>query len=552
MPTDGGWGREPGDDRTLVEFLLDRVEADGDSELLDVLGEKVTAAELQHRVARVAGGLRELSVTRGDRVAMLIDNSMPAVLALWATIEVGAIAVPINTAYKGEFLRNALVDSDPVVFVVDGDLAPRLDGIGELPPALAHVVVVGDQPGVERRESTGGSMPARHRWDDFVATDPASPHIGTPADLAALIYTGGTTGPAKGCMISHACEIAVTVQVAINHRRTPDDVVYSPLPMFHNNVLTFAIFGPPILGGRGAVGRKFSVSQFWPEINRVGATKTGLLGSMAHFLAHDVDRPEMPRSGAPEANRTLGKLAAAPMPQAIDAILHERFGLETCSGGYGQTEACLLSWLPPGVENRVDAAGVLNTEYFDVRIFDDDDHEVPRGESGEIVARPRRPHVMFDGYWRRPEATVNSSRNWWYHTGDIGRVDGDDYLYFLDRKDDYVRRRGENVSTQEIENIVMGYGGFVEVAVHAVPSDATEDDVKLTAVLTDDATVTHEELFTWCVDRVPYFALPRYIEFRDHLPHSPLDKVLKRQLRDEGVTAATWDREQSDVTFEKR
>jgi crotonobetaine/carnitine-CoA ligase len=260
----------------------------------------------------------------------------------------------------------------------------------------------------------------------------------------------------------------------------------------------------------------------------------------------------MPRSGAPEANTSLRLLGAAPMPTEVDDIFRERFGLKTFSGAYGVTEASLISWQPPGVVNKPNAAGVINDEYFDVRIFDDDDNELPRGTDGEIVIRPKRPEVMFEGYWGRPEATVGTSRNWWYHTGDIGRVDEEGFLYFVDRKADYLRRRGENISSFEVESIIMGHGAFADVAVHAVPSPLTEDDLKITATIAEGESITEEELFRWCIDELPYFALPRYIEFRTELPRSPVGRVLKRELRDEGVTATTWDVEASGISYEKR
>jgi crotonobetaine/carnitine-CoA ligase len=245
-------------------------------------------------------------------------------------------------------------------------------------------------------------------------------------------------------------------------------------------------------------------------------------------------------------------MGAAPMPVEVDNIMKERFGLQTFSGAYGVTEASLISWSPPGVRNRPNAAGVVNDEYFDVRIFDDDEREVPRGTDGEIVIRPKRPHVMFEGYWGNPTATVGTSRNWWYHTGDIGRVDADGFLSFVDRKADYLRRRGENISSFEVESILMGHGSLADVVVHAVPSDMTEDDLKITATLKDGVELSEEELFRWAIDELPYFALPRYIEFRKELPRSPVGRVLKRELREEGVTATTWDVEASDVTYEKR
>ncbi len=204
------------------------------------------------------------------------------------------------------------------------------------------------------------------------------------------------------------------------------------------------------------------------------------------------------------------------------------------------------------MENRPNAAGVVNDEYFDVRIFDDDDHEVPPGTDGEIVLRPKRPHVMFEGYWGRPDVTVETSRNWWYHTGDIGRIDEDRYLYFVDRKADYLRRRGENIASFEVERILMGHGGLADVAVHAVPSELTEDDLKITATVKEGAELDEESLFRWCIEQLPYFALPRYIEFRAALPRNPVGRVLKRDLRDEGVTPTTWDAEKSGIEYERQ
>jgi crotonobetaine/carnitine-CoA ligase len=286
-------------------------------------------------------------------------------------------------------------------------------------------------------------------------------------------------------------------------------------------------------------------------MNRTGATITSTLGTMAYLLAHDSDRPEMPRSGAPEANKSLRLIGAAPLPVEVDEVLRDRFGVETFSGAYGVTEASLISWQPPGVRNRPNAAGIVNDEYFDVRIFDDDDNERPAGEQGEIVVRPKRPQVMFEGYWGRPDATVETSRNWWYHTGDIGMIDDDRYLYFVDRKADYLRRRGENISSFEVERVLMRHGSLADVAVHAVPSELTEDDLKITATLVDGASLTEAELFRWCIDELPYFALPRYIEFRDELPRSPVGRVLKRELRAEGPSGS-WDATTSGIEYERR
>jgi crotonobetaine/carnitine-CoA ligase len=536
---------------SLSQLLTTRLESDPDSEYLDVTGTAFSAADVARRGGSLAASLATLGVEQGDRVATLMENSPAAMLSWWGTVLRGAICAPINSAYKGDYLRHQLADSASRVVVVQGDLASRVAAVAKDVESLEHVIVTGEPDiDLDAPELRGVSV---HRWDDVLAVEPAPPNLDVaPRDLATFVYTGGTTGPSKGCMLSHNYHVGLANQIAICWRRTPDDVVWSALPLFHFNAISVCLVGALTCGGRAAVSGKFSVSGFWPEMSRTGATVVSLLGSMAYLLANDEDRPQMPKSGLPEANTSLRLIGAAPMPPEIDRALRERFGVEVFSGAYGLTEASLVSWTPLGVENRPNAAGVINDEYFDVRIFDNDDNELRRGTDGEIVLRPKRPHVMYEGYWGNDEATVRTHRNLWFHSGDIGRIDEDGYLYFIDRKADYLRRRGENISSFEVEKIIFKHDAVIDVVVHAVPSALTEDDLKITATLDPGATLTEEQLFLWCVEELPYFALPRYIEFRDELPRSPVGRVLKRVLRDEGVTESTWDLEKSDVTYERR
>ena len=534
-----------GEQDTVLDLLRRRLDSDPDGEYLDVCGTTCSAADVEWAATRISAALAGLGVAPGDRVATLIENSAEAMLAWWGIVAGGAVAVPVNTAFKGDYLRHQLVDSGSRVLVVEAGLAERAERVVDDIEGLAHLVVIGDADTAVRT--------TRHTWDELLAADPAPLASGVrPSDLATFIYTGGTTGLSKGCMLSHSYHGTLSRQIGVCWRRTADDVVWTPLPLFHFNAIVTAVLGPLVYGGRAAIYRRFSVSNFWPEMKRVGATVTSTLGTMAYLLANDVDRPEQPLSGAPEANTTLRLVGAAPLPVQIDRTIRERFGVATFSGAYGVTEASLISWQPPGVENRPDAAGVVNDEYFDVRIFDDDDNELPRGSDGEIVVRPKRPQTMFEGYWGRPEATVATSRNWWYHTGDIGRIDDDRFLYFVDRKADYLRRRGENISSFEVERSLMRHPALADVAVHAVPSQLTEDDLKVTATPQEGATVTEEELFRWCIDELPYFALPRYIELRPELPRSPVGRVLKRELRDEAATDAWWDAEAAGIAYERR
>jgi crotonobetaine/carnitine-CoA ligase len=532
-------------DTTVLDALATRLERDPDGPYLDFDGVALTAREMDRHANRIAHQLAALGVVRGDRVATLLENSPEQVMTFFAAAKLGAIQVPTNTAYKGEFLRHVLADSGAAVMVVQGELASR---VAELVPTAATdlpelkaVVVVGPTDAVI------DGLPV-HDWAALLeaGSDEAPPDPGLrPSDLSCFIYTAGTTGPSKGCMLPHHYVVALGEQIARAWQRTADDIVLTPLPLFHFNAISVCVVGTLLVGGSAAIVRRFSVSRFWAEVQRTNATMLSMLGSLAILVANADDSPEM------EGHR-LRLCAAAPMPPDTDRIWRERFGCATFSAGYGLTEASLLSLLPAGEPNRPGAAGRLNDVEFEVRVVDDEDRDVPVGEIGEIVCRPTGPNLMFAGYWRRPEATVEVLRNLWFHTGDLAKVDEDRFLYFVDRKKDYLRRRGENISSFEMERTFVAHPAIKDVAVHAVASAQGEDDVKVTAVLQEGATITEEELCRWSVDQVPYFAVPRYIEFRDDLPRNPVGRVLKYELRDDGVTEQTWDREAAGFTFERR
>jgi crotonobetaine/carnitine-CoA ligase len=513
---------------TITAALRQRVDSDPDGPYLDFHGDAWTARRMDDESRRVARGLAARGVRRGDRVANLMENSADQVVVFFATLRLGAIAVPINNAYKGEFLRHQVDDCGAEIVIVQDDLAERIDAIvgADTTPAVREVLRASQLATLDGPEIDEPDL--------------------RPSDLACFIYTAGTTGPSKGCMLSHNYVVGMSNQIARAWQRKADDIVWTPLPLFHLNAISICVVGTLIIGGSASIARRFSVSGFWPEIKRTKATMVSMLGSLAILIANADDHPDM-------QGHCLRVCAAAPMPPDIDRIWRERFGCATFSGGFGLTEASLLAALPPGVENKPGAAGMLNQIEFVVALLDDDDVEVPVGEVGEICARPRHPDLMFAGYWNRAADTVTAWRNLWFHTGDLGRIDDEQFLYFVDRKKDAMRRRGENISSFEMEKTLYGHPGLQDVAVHAVASEISEDDVKVTAVRKPDAAaLTEEELCRWIADRVPYFAIPRYIEFRDDLPRNPTGKVLKFELRTDGVTAATWDREAAGVTFERR
>jgi crotonobetaine/carnitine-CoA ligase len=533
------WSRA--EQETVTGALARAVAEFGPRTFLDFSGDTYSYADIDRESTRLARGLIALGVRKGDAVASILDNNLHAVLSWFAINKAGGISVPVNTAYKGEFLRHQLNDCGARIVLAEADYAQR---VVEVEAELRSVETLLQREGPPVTSSRvkvlelGGVFPASGKALD-------DPNV--PTDLAMLIYTAGTTGPSKGCMISHNYVCNLGRQVVLTDDRNRDDCNWTALPLFHMNAIGGSILSCMFVGARVAIFPRFSVSRFWPDIRRSGATVASLLGSMITFLAEAEDTAD--------SRACFGQLhtvRGSPFPAPLQEKWKARFGVRRAgSNSYGLTEAARVTGsrfdedAPPGSSGRPNAD-------FDVRIFDDDDNELPPGTPGEIVVRPRRPNIMFEGYWNRPDDTLRIMRNMWLHSGDIGQMDKAGYLHFVDRKKDYVRRRGENISTFEVETALRSHPYIADVAVHAVLSDSGEDDVKATIVLKAAGAVTEEMLCRWAIERLPYFTIPRYIEFREDLPRNPVGRVLKYQLRSEGCTPTTWDREKAGVQLPKR
>jgi carnitine-CoA ligase len=524
---------------TIIHALERAVAEVPDKVFLDLSGDLYTYADVHRLATELAHGLRTLGVELGQPVASVLDNNIDAII-LWLAINmIGGVSAPVNTAFKGPFLRNQINDCSASVLVVEAEYVDRVVDIQAELPNVRHLVVRGTGP---RPATSIAFDDLRHVGAERL------PNIATPDQLSMLIYTSGTTGASKGCMISHnhACNMGWTTATARNY--TPDDVLATPLPLFHLNSIGITILPALIAKATAALSPRFSVSQFWPEVERTGATSVSLLGSPATFIA------EAPDTDA--SRRCYGQLRCVlgnPIFPEIAQKWRERFGVKQIGGsGYGMTEAPFIASTPVGAPPGPPGSSGFTGMDFEVKIVDDNDFELEFGQPGEIIARPTRPNVMFSGYWNKPADTVRAWKNLWFHTGDIGKMDEKGYIYFVDRKKDYLRRRGENISSLEIEAVFKEHPAILDVAVHAVFSPSGEDDLKVTAELKDGAQLTEEELCRWSIDRLPYFAIPLYIEFRESMPRTPTGKVQKEVLRSEGKTPTTWDREAAGVTFTRR
>jgi carnitine-CoA ligase len=528
---------------TVIDALDRAVTQHPERILLDVGGELFSYADVERLSTRLANALAALGVRRAETVVTMLDNNADAIICWLAINKLRAVSVPINTALRGEFLRHQIADAAASLVICEGDYLSRIRAVIADQSSVKTVLYRGAFD--DCLASTGARIAPLDEYrgiDDTPLRDRPQ-----PSDLACLIYTAGTTGPSKGCMLSYnfMCNLA-RLQLRAGPA-TESDVTLTPLPLFHMNAVCVGVLSNILVGARVAIMPRFSVSNFWPEVERSGATIASILGGMGALLAQAPDNEAM--------KRCIGQIHTVrgnPFTETTKQIWRTRFGARQVGGnGYGLTEACVVTSLPAGEYAAPGSSGKRIPD-FDVRIVDELDRELPANVPGEIIVRPLRPDIMFQGYWRRPEETLRLLRNLWFHTGDIGKFDEAGFFYFIDRKKDYLRRRGENISSFEVESAFAQHPDIAEVAVHAVPAVNGEDDVKVTAVLHPQSTLTEELLFRWSMDKVPYYALPRYIEFRESLPKNPQGRVLKYELRERGKTPATWDLEDTDIKIEKR
>ena len=520
-----GVDRLPPRHRTLPALLTLQAEQIGNEPFLRVDDTERSFAEMREAVARRAGAFAEAGIRRGDRVALMAENRVEVIDAWLACAWLGAVFVPFNTATRGPQLEHVLVNSAPKVLVLEEALLRPLEVVGELPRELERLWVLDT---ADRGTVRGRSM------EPFPAPGEALPAADVrPGETVAILYTSGTTGPSKGVMCPQAQFYWwARSTAAMLGGLTGDDVLYTCLPLFHTNALN-ACVQALIHGGRFVVGPRFSASRFWDRLVEADATVTYLLGAMVSILA------KTPETPAERGHRVRVALAPA-TPVDLHELFRERFGV-LLRDGFGMTETNAVIGARDG-EQRPGTMGRVMPGY-EAKIVDEDDEEVPDGVPGELVMRADEPFAFATGYWRMPEQTAESWRNLWFHTGDRAVRDPDGSFRFLDRMKDAIRRRGENISAWEVEQVRQLHADVAAAAVIPVPSELGEDEVMAVVVPRNGAELDPVDLMGHCEPRLAYFAIPRYVEIVPELPLTENGKVQKFVLRERGVTEATWDRD---------
>ena len=522
--------RVPSREDCVLRYVLEkRAEQHPDKPFMRLPdGDAISYGAFRASVERAAAGLAALGVKQGDYVNVWLPNGVDMVRIWFAINWLGAVYVPINTAYRGNVLAHVIANGGAELMIVASDLVERLAHVDRA--QLRTLVVAGGKehaiPGME--------FVPLEKLDADPATLPPLKQPIEPWDVQSIIYTSGTTGRSKGVLSSYTHMWHMTGVQAFPMLDETDCYLIS-LPFFHVGG-TLPIIAMLNRGGTVGMGGDFATEAFWPTVRATGATYTILLGVMSTFLSKRTPSPD-------DREHTLKKITMIPLPDDWRDFA-ERFG-PTVWTLFNMTEVSVPIFSEPNPQ----APGTCGKQRpgVDLRIVDVHDREVPVGEIGELIVRTDAPWALNSGYYKNPEATAQAWRNGWFHTGDGFRKDEHGNYFFVDRMKDAIRRRGENISSFEVEAEILTHPKIRECAVVAVPNEMAEDDVLAIVAPATGAAVDPLELLEFLKPRLAHFMLPRYVRIMTDLPRTPTQKVEKYILRQQGLTSDTWDREKAGV-----
>jgi carnitine-CoA ligase len=527
---------------TLPSVLRERARTHGDRVFIAVPEEErsYSFAGTLEAAEQIATNLLAEGVI-GDRLLIMASNSTAYILSWFGAALAGMVEVPINTAYRGSFLEHQIGIAGPRVAVVDAEFAERFIESKDACAVIERFYVLGEDSAVNaacsQLHANGWQAEPWHR----LLSGRSRPDLPTPRpqDPVGILFTSGTTGPSKGVTMSHAHMYFFADECVSLTQLTADDTYLVMGPLFHGNAQFLAAYPALIAGARFVLRKRFSASRWIDWVRDDRATVTNFVGVMMDFVWKQPARTD-------DSDNDLRCIFAAPTAPYLDEF-RARFGVQAFVEVFGLTETAMPIMTPYGRPRPLGAAGLLNARYFDIRLVDPEtDEEVPVGEVGELVVRPKLPWTTTLGYFGMPDKTAEAFRNLWFHTGDGLRRDEDGWYYFVDRLKDALRRRGENISSYEVEAPLLDHPDVAECAVIAVPAEhaAGEDEVMAVIVPVAGSSPPPAAIWAWCDERLPAFAVPRYLRFVDALPMTPSEKVQKRALREQGVTAPnTHDRQ---------
>ncbi|WP_417514447.1 AMP-binding protein [Minwuia sp.] len=499
-------------------------------------GEPYTYAAA-HRAANAMGNaFREIGVVAGEQVILMLHNRLEYLWCWVGLTRIGAAAVAVNTAYKGRFLTHVMTNTQSKIAVVEPEFLSWIADIEDTIPDLKTVYVMG---GIPADRPDFARITVRDYAELEGGSDADIDHEVTYRDIGMIMFTSGTTGPSKAVLMPHGHLHLVGESMKLSMKLTEADRYYICMPLFHAQGILMQTYGTMMAGGSAVMMKTFKPGNWIDDIRKYDITVTNLLGVMNDFVLSQPSRDN-------DADNGLRALCALPVTQETMNTLGKRFGVDKFVELFGMTECNLPVWRPFDAPNEAGCSGKVWDEYFEVIVADPEtDEALPTGEVGEILVRPKEPFCFMQGYQGMPDRTAETWRNLWFHTGDAARFDERGYLWYIDRIKDTIRRRGENISSYEVEAVLLDHPAVAEVAAVAVKAEQGGEDEVLACIVLEPGAEAPDPvaLLDFCAPRMPYFAVPRFIEFIDEIPKTPSSKIQKNKLRDRGLSDATWDRE---------
>lgn len=538
----------------LARVLRERAEASPDRDFLKFAGDGwLSYGRVNALSNRVANGLLARGVGRGESVSVMLPNCAEFMPVWFGVLKAGGVMSSINTAYKGDFMSWTINLVEARFLVISDTFLDRLDYIKDELPKLEHVVVM-------KTGAQEGPDPVKWRWEsleELMQAGSESEPDGVEyswTDDARIIFTSGTTGRSKGVIKQNAADYfsarglleVVSGTSGRSIEELAEDTFFSCLPLFHSNAQVLSAYPAMVAGGRVAFVERFSSSRFWQQVIDAEATVFNSIGAVSYFI-YNIPESEL------DKKHKVHTVFAAPAPKDIYFEFQERFGVKFIEG-YGLTETGMATYMDPTRPPVAGSMGKANPGYEVTVVEPGTDRPLPPDTPGEIVVDMKIPNIVMRAYYGMPEKTAEDFRNLKLHTGDLGRMDKDGYFYFMDRVKDYIRRRGENVSSMEVERQIMDHPGIKEASVIGVKAGegaSSEDEIMVVCIPEDTDAPTPEELTHWMAEKMPYFMVPRYIRYVTELPKTPTERVQKVKLRDEGITSDTFDRDAAGITIKR-
>lgn len=509
---------------SIGDWLTESAHRHPDAEI-QVEDHTTTISQLEQKKAKIASGFRGLGLVTGDKVCLVMSASVESIELWFGLAHGGFVEVPLNPNSGTSMLRYCIEQSAASVVVGDKEHEDLVRGCIQGLDQVRHLVVVDDAQPIKQQgvECLSYTELLSHPVVKFPAVDPMS--------TAVILYTSGTTGPPKGVKLSHRANINLAKHTTQLLEYAPNDRLYSVFPLYHSNARYCSVMAAIEVGADLLMHRKFSASRFWDICRENNITAFNYQGAMMSILFKQPPRGD-------DAGNPVRLGFGAPCPPEIFAAFEDRFNIRLTEI-FGSTEVSIVTDMPPW-DRKIGTAGKESTNY-EVTVVDEYEDAVPTGTTGEIVVRPKKAGWMFDGYHQMPEATATSWKNLWFHTGDRGYLDDEGFLTFVDRLKDTIRRKGENISSWEIERVISEHPAVAQVAAYGVPSELSEEEVMIAVVPRNGHELQPADVLERCQGVLTSFSIPRYVRMVERLPMTPSQRVEKYRLRAEGITSDTWD-----------